>query len=289
MKRRNLLLPAALAGMVLLAAALARRRREPPPHPSGALAYNATRVTPRTYALGAFTVAWEEPGRLVVRHRADPERELWATLPGQSFVRAARAAGAARAFRQAGGFFFVEDRRLTTCANQFVDSLTAEADALTVAGRVQGQLAEVRYSLVFTALSERQLGLTLTLANWRFNRVSLTYASNAEEQFFGFGEQLSSLDLKGKRVPILVSEKGLGRGSQPLTTHALAPFYLTSQRRALCLENTESAVFDLRLANQVQVEVWGAPLKARIFYGATPADLVQAYTEYAGRMRPLPD
>lgn len=54
----------------------------------------------------------------------------------------------------------------------------------------------------------------------RLNRVLITYASHARERFFGFGEQFSSFDLKGRRVPIMVQEQGLGRGDQPITAAA---------------------------------------------------------------------
>lgn len=51
----------------------------------------------------------------------------------------------------------------------------------------------------------------------RLNRVTLTYAADEDEQFFGFGEQFSFFNLKGRRVPIMVQEQGLGRGDQPIT------------------------------------------------------------------------
>lgn len=50
-----------------------------------------------------------------------------------------------------------------------------------------------------------------------FNRICVTYASERHERFFGFGEQFSHLDFKGKRVPIFVQEQGIGRGDQPIT------------------------------------------------------------------------
>lgn len=49
------------------------------------------------------------------------------------------------------------------------------------------------------------------------NRVWFTYSSKEDERFYGFGEQFSQMDLKGKRVPIFVQEQGIGRGDQPIT------------------------------------------------------------------------
>lgn len=51
----------------------------------------------------------------------------------------------------------------------------------------------------------------------QFNRVCLTYSSERNERFYGFGEQFSHMDFKGKRVPIIVQEQGIGRGDQPIT------------------------------------------------------------------------
>ena len=46
----------------------------------------------------------------------------------------------------------------------------------------------------------------------------LTFASAKDEKVFGFGEQFTHFDLKGRRVPIWVQEQGIGRGLQPITT-----------------------------------------------------------------------
>lgn len=50
-----------------------------------------------------------------------------------------------------------------------------------------------------------------------FNRICFTYSSEKSERFFGFGEQFSHVDFKGKKVPIFVQEQGIGRGDQPIT------------------------------------------------------------------------
>lgn len=50
-----------------------------------------------------------------------------------------------------------------------------------------------------------------------FNRVVITFSSDPEERIYGFGEQFSHMEFKGRRVPILVQEQGIGRGDQPIT------------------------------------------------------------------------
>jgi hypothetical protein len=137
------------------------------------------------------------------------------------------------------------------------------------------------------------------------NRVGLVYTTSASERFFGFGEQFSHFDLKGRRVALLVQEQGLGRSDQPITaaanlashrsggsqdsTYAPVPFYITSQMRALFLDNHEHAVFDLTAADRVAVHVHAATMRGSILVGATPPQLIERYTAIVGRMRQLPD
>lgn len=70
-------------------------------------------------------------------------------------------------------------------------------------------------------------------------------------------------------------------------TEAPAPHFISSRLRSLFLENTH--VFDMRSATHFQIKVWSGTMTGRILYGETPLDLIEAYTEYAGRMRVLPD
>ncbi|OAE26529.1 hypothetical protein AXG93_1406s1210 [Marchantia polymorpha subsp. ruderalis] len=138
----------------------------------------------------------------------------------------------------------------------------------------------------------------------RLNRIQITFSSDPSERFFGFGEQFSHFNLKGKRVPILVQEQGLGRGDQPITalanmvsnrsggawhtTYAPVPYYITSQMRSLYLEGFEYSVFDLTRSNAVQVQVHAGYMQGRILHGKTPADIIRQYTAAIGRMRELP-
>ncbi|RWW00876.1 hypothetical protein GW17_00036127 [Ensete ventricosum] len=104
-----------------------------------------------------------------------------------------------------------------------------------------------------------------------FNKVFITYASDKDEKFYGFGEQFSHMEFKGKRVPIIVQEQGIGRGDQPITfaanlisyrsggdwstTYAPSPFYMTSKMRSLYLEGYSYSAFDLTKPDRVQIQV----------------------------------
>ena len=92
------------------------------------------------------------------------------------------------------------------------------------------------------------------------NQVTLRYASDPEEFIYGLGEQFSSAEHKGKRVPILTAEQGIGRGKQPLTwtfnrlfqgsggswhtTYTSIPHYVTSRARSVHLTDFSYGEFD---------------------------------------------
>ncbi|KAK6942168.1 Glycoside hydrolase family 31, partial [Dillenia turbinata] len=138
-----------------------------------------------------------------------------------------------------------------------------------------------------------------------FNRVCLTYSSESNESFYGFGEQFSHMDFKGKRVPIFVQEQGIGRGDQPITlavnlisyrasgdwstTYAPSPFYMTSKLRSLYLEGYDYSVFDLTRHDRVQIQVYSNTVQGRILYGNSPAKLIESFTEGIGRPPELPE
>lgn len=137
-----------------------------------------------------------------------------------------------------------------------------------------------------------------------FNRIALTIFSERDEKFYGFGEQFSYMDMKGKRVPILVQEQGLGRGDQPITaaanlvayrsggnwstTYAPSPFYITSSMKSLYLEGYDHSVFDLTMDDRVQIQMYGTSMQGRILHGCSPTELIERYTETIGRMPELP-
>ncbi|KAL6627681.1 hypothetical protein ACP70R_031407 [Stipagrostis hirtigluma subsp. patula] len=83
-----------------------------------------------------------------------------------------------------------------------------------------------------------------------FNRVFLTYASCGDERFYGFGEQFSRMEFKGRRVPVLVQEQGIGRGDQPITFAA----NLVSYR----VENDSDNEYLPAPSNLKKVEAWSA-------------------------------
>lgn len=50
-----------------------------------------------------------------------------------------------------------------------------------------------------------------------YNQLVLTYGCKKGEGFYGFGAQYSALNMKGRVLPLFLSEQGVGRGLEPVT------------------------------------------------------------------------
>lgn len=111
---------------------------------------------------------------------------------------------------------------------------------------------------------------------------------------FGFGQHYSRWNLKGSRVPVLISEQGVGRGLQPLTfalnfflhgvgadwhtTYVAKPTYMTSHLRSLLLYETRTCLFDLTRSHTVSAELWSTAMAGAVVMGRSPLDIVTAIT-----------
>jgi hypothetical protein len=88
-------------------------------------------------------------------------------------------------------------------------------------------------------------------------RLVLVWGSPESDSAFGFGEQYTHLDMKGRRVPVLVSEQGVGRGLQPVTgalggaggswhtTYAPLPYFMR------CGSLSQSLLHEVRVTQSV--------------------------------------
>lgn len=263
--------------------------------------------------VGEYQVEWsnENGGKLTISNPA--RKVLWETIAGQPFVGAAR--GGEQVEEHRGMFFFTENLQVA-CPDQRVELIldNPEEQSVTLSGYLDCNNGESVIYHLYIAPNEQPGSLALRLwlqdpqtrqPSAKFNRIYLTYASNAGEHFFGFGEQFTYIDMKGKKVPIWVSEQGVGRGEEPITTGANLtnggaggnafttylpiPFYMTNQMNSLLLLNEGYSQFDLRQDDRAQIMAYGATLLAVVFDGNSPAEIISQYTAISGRMPPLPD
>lgn len=252
-------------------------------------------------SLGAFLIHWDGHS-LKVTHAMAPERVLFSTLPDQGFI--ASAIGEENVTASQGSFV-ITDQRFNTCRDQTMKQVSFNGGYAVFKGRLRcAGGGQIPYELAFALKSNNQLGFSIKVQDPRYNRLYLTYASDADERFYGFGEQFSRFNLKGSRLSVFVQEQGIGRGLEPLTSGANAltqsggswdstsisvPHYLTSKKRSLMLENSEYMVFDLRKKDRVHVQLFSGEMHGQILYGDTPLQLVKVYSQVVGHMRKLPD
>jgi sulfoquinovosidase len=269
--------------------------------PSGPSSLQVRRDVRGSYALGAFRVRLTAARLRVL---ADG-RVLWSSKARAPFVGAARGS---TQFSDGGGFYRVQARFARCWRRQSVERVVARRGRVTLSGFLRARAsdplrARAAWSLRLAVASSRRVGMRVRVVQHGATTVLLTAASPRREQVHGFGA-MTRWNLKGGVVPILTREQGVGRGEPGVTeaqdaqtppqggayntTYAVVPQYVTSARRGFFWSDDEYGAFDLRRRDRVSAQLWSTTMHAQILRGRTPAELVRAYTEYAGRMRPLP-
>ncbi|MBT1517348.1 alpha-glucosidase [Bradyrhizobium sp. SRL28] len=275
--------------------------------PHRASAQSTAGAAAETHSVGDFILGRTATG-LQVGHKNAPDTVIWDTVADGNFIIAETATADIREFGTPEGSFEITDTVSASYEKPTIDAIAVEGNKAAVTGQLTGTTGSIGYKLTFEAISTTHLRFVITAEGANaasVNRIHLIVASAADEAIFGFGHQLTYFNQKGYVLPIITQEHGVGRGQPiitqavdlmanrgggtPFTTEAPAPHYLTSRLRSLFLENTEYSTFDMRPTDQIDIKLWSMTMTGRILYGESPLDLIETYTEYAGRMRVLPD
>jgi alpha-glucosidase len=260
---------------------------------------------PVTADLGGFSVQVRSDGRVDVTHARSGDRSLFASPRSGPVFAASRTD---LHVEENQGSFFVDENVVETCSEPVYRDAFVDASGVVLQGSFADEAcAGVTFEWQLCELAEGQLGLGLTTDDPTLDLLDLRVQSRLEEKIFGMGEQFphDELDLKGRAIPVLSQEGGVGRGHQPISgavnavssgsagsedsTYYAAPHYLTSDLRSLFLEQTDYAVFDFTNFDTTRVRLFAPAMTARVLQGESPLELVERFTAWAGRMPAPPD
>lgn len=138
-----------------------------------------------------------------------------------------------------------------------------------------------------------------------FDRVWIDLVAQPGEHVWGGGEQMSYLDLSGRRFPIWTSEPGVGRDKSTELTRLMdeqgmaggdywwtnypQPTFLTSSLIACHLDSSAYSVLDFTDPTRHRVEVWEGSFTLEFFADETITGLVGQLSTRFGRQPALPD
>lgn len=176
-------------------------------------------------------------------------------------------------------------------------------DTLIINGFLHCKTEKAPYILKYYSDENNAIHWLASIAHEDINYIHVQFESDITEQFYGFGEQFSNLNFKGKKFPVFSEEQGIGRGDAPIsfftgiagvkgnefTTYCAMPFTITTHNRALLIQNTEYLEFDLRKKDAISIAVRSNNISGIIWSGKNQKELIQNYSEYSGRMPKLPE
>lgn len=160
--------------------------------------------------------------------------------------------------------------------------------------------------LRITIESHAQADAVLSIETIRpgYDRIWLSLNGEPDEHFWGGGEQMSYLQLNGRRFPMWTSEPGVGRdksdpftqamdaagmaGGDYWTTNYPQPTYLSSRGYALHADIESYSVLDFTQAGP-SLEIWQPEARIELYRSANLPELVGRLSARFGRQPALPD
>jgi alpha-glucosidase len=257
------------------------------------------------FELDDFVVQVDARGGWIISHADEPGRALF-QLPDAGDLAALQGTWT---FTERQGAVSLSESTATACAAGAPERAAYDGRNLELTGPLGGNeaaCAGLSYRARFCQVAPHRLAFDVQVRGAAPAAVRVRAALEADEGVYGLGEQFprDTLDLRGRVIPVLVREQGIGRGEPAVsqvmeqlspgsagdeaTTYAAAPHVLTSRGRSFFLENDDPSVFDLATAGRVEVRVLGGGVQGQVLHGRTPLELIERYTEVVGRMRQPP-
>jgi len=183
------------------------------------------------YSTGSFVVTYDTQELPSIKIKWD-DKLVWFSSPSLSSKPVLYAETVSSKVEQIGGDYSIKNKVVDACYDWKPTNFSARAggqgEELVVF--LQGKLCnEIDAELDFQAVavagiyasgrdSMSQLQFRASMKeNPRFNSLRLVYGSDQDEGFYGFGAQYSKWNMKGQKLPLFLSEQGVGRGLEPIT------------------------------------------------------------------------
>ncbi|MFO8019676.1 MAG: alpha-glucosidase [Promethearchaeia archaeon] len=154
-------------------------------------------------------------------------------------------------------------------------------------------------------ISKGKLEISLNPSQKDFNRYGINLHATPEEAIYGCGEQFSELNLRGKKVPIWVSEQGIGRGDPKIitwllnlvakagghwyTSYHVQPSFVSSANYYVHAESTVYAEFNFKKKHRHHLYFWGNPQKLIINKFESARETVSGLAKLNGIQPKLPN
>lgn len=244
--------------------------------------------TPSRVALTPVTV-----GDMTVRAWSDGGFEL--VVGARTILSAREGALEARAYEEDvrmsfGVWTFLRDTP-TTVRPRASATLRRDGERVVLEAREGATTATLR----FRRASQGEVEVEGTLPTTRPHRALAVHLDcTAASHFLGFGEQYDAVDHRGRRLPLWVSEQGIGRdpkhptafSGSDTTTYFPVPFFLDPRGFGVAVDTEARVEADLcstRPDEYVLAAEQPDRILLRVYTGPTVADVMRDWTTLQGR------
>lgn len=168
---------------------------------------------------GPFTITWDpntSPSIKVV-HENDI---VWFTSLHDSVATAIKGSDVVH---QNGGDYIIHSTTEDECDDVSFERMNTIQTNTTAQVIISGKVScnkdviTMTFQAVLTVEKFYHLFFNLTIHTRYYNKLKLVYGCKEMEQFYGLGVQYTYFNMRGHRVPLFISEQGVGRGLEPVT------------------------------------------------------------------------
>ena len=163
----------------------------------------------------------------------------------------------------------------------------------------------IQATVLFKKIDEKHVEINLEADDEEYNRFWIKLPSKESEGIYGCGEQYSEVNLKGRKVPLWVSEQGIGRNKKELltfyadqlesaggdwyTTYYPQPSYISTENYFCHVDDTSYMKFDFSHPDFNELECWSLPPSIMIGVADSLEETQKLKSKYFGLQPELPD